>query len=29
MRKAVVATEDERFYRHDGIDVIGLIRALP
>jgi Transglycosylase len=29
MREAVVATEDERFYRHDGIDVIGVIRALP
>ena len=27
--KAVVATEDERFYRHDGIDVIGVLRALP
>jgi membrane carboxypeptidase/penicillin-binding protein PbpC len=29
MREAVVATEDERFYRHDGIDVIGIMRALP
>ena len=29
MRDAVVATEDERFYRHDGIDVIGVVRALP
>jgi membrane carboxypeptidase/penicillin-binding protein len=29
MREAVVATEDERFYRHDGIDIIGVIRALP
>lgn len=29
MRRAVVATEDERFYRHAGIDVIGLMRALP
>jgi membrane peptidoglycan carboxypeptidase len=29
MREAVVATEDERFYRHNGIDVIGVIRALP
>jgi penicillin-binding protein 1A len=29
MREAVVATEDERFYRHDGIDVIGILRALP
>lgn len=27
--RAVVATEDERFYRHDGVDVIGLARALP
>ena len=25
----VVATEDERFYRHDGIDVLGVLRALP
>jgi membrane peptidoglycan carboxypeptidase len=29
MREAVVATEDERFYHHHGIDVIGVIRALP
>jgi membrane peptidoglycan carboxypeptidase len=29
LRDAVVATEDERFYRHDGIDVIGILRALP
>jgi membrane peptidoglycan carboxypeptidase len=29
MREATVATEDERFYRHDGIDVIGILRALP
>jgi membrane peptidoglycan carboxypeptidase len=29
MREAAVATEDERFYRHDGIDVIGVLRALP
>ncbi len=29
MREAVVATEDERFYRHDGIDVIGILRAVP
>jgi penicillin-binding protein 1A len=29
MREAVVATEDERFYRHDGIDLIGVVRALP
>ena len=24
-----MATEDERFYRHDGIDVIGILRAIP
>jgi membrane peptidoglycan carboxypeptidase len=29
MREATVATEDERFYSHDGIDVIGVLRALP
>lgn len=29
LREAVVATEDERFYRHRGIDVIGVIRAIP
>jgi membrane peptidoglycan carboxypeptidase len=29
LREAVVATEDERFYRHHGIDVIGVIRAFP
>jgi membrane peptidoglycan carboxypeptidase len=29
MRQAVVATEDERFYRHHGIDLIGVLRALP
>jgi membrane peptidoglycan carboxypeptidase len=29
LRDAVVATEDERFYRHHGIDVIGVLRALP
>jgi membrane peptidoglycan carboxypeptidase len=29
LREAVVATEDERFYRHHGIDLIGLFRALP
>src|SRR6266571_6966003 len=27
LREAVVATEDERFWRHHGIDVIGLARA--
>ena len=27
MREAVVAAEDERFWRHHGIDVIGLLRA--
>jgi penicillin-binding protein 1A len=29
LRQAVVATEDERFYRHHGIDVLGVLRALP
>jgi len=29
LREAVVATEDERFYRHHGVDVVGLLRALP
>lgn len=29
VRDAVVATEDERFYRHHGIDVVGVLRALP
>jgi penicillin-binding protein 1A len=29
LREAVVATEDERFYRHHGIDLIGVARALP
>lgn len=29
VRQAVVATEDERFYHHHGIDVIGLLRAIP
>jgi len=29
LREAVVATEDERFYHHHGIDMIGLLRALP
>ncbi len=28
-RQAVVATEDERFYRHHGIDLIGILRAIP
>src|SRR2546429_9136727 len=29
MREAIVATEDERFYRHDGIDAVGILRAVP
>jgi membrane peptidoglycan carboxypeptidase len=29
LRQAIVATEDERFYRHHGIDVLGIMRALP
>jgi len=29
LREAVVATEDERFYRHHGLDLIGVLRALP
>ena len=29
LRQAVVATEDERFYRHHGIDLVGMLRALP
>jgi membrane peptidoglycan carboxypeptidase len=29
LRTAVVATEDERFFRHHGIDMIGLARAIP
>jgi len=29
LRDAVVSTEDERFYHHHGIDLIGVIRALP
>src|SRR5437879_13806607 len=29
LREAVVATEDERFYRHHGVDLIGVLRALP
>lgn len=28
LRQAVVATEDEHFYQHRGIDTIGLVRAL-
>ena len=29
LQRAVVATEDERFYQHHGIDLIGVLRALP
>ena len=29
MRSAVVDTEDERFYSHQGVDVIGVLRAAP
>lgn len=29
LRDAVVATEDERFYQHQGVDLIGLLRAIP
>jgi len=29
LRDAVVATEDERFYHHHGVDFIGVLRALP
>jgi penicillin-binding protein 1A len=29
LRAAVVATEDERFYAHHGVDVLGVLRALP
>jgi membrane peptidoglycan carboxypeptidase len=29
LREAVVSTEDERFYRHRGIDLIGVVRAIP
>jgi monofunctional glycosyltransferase len=28
LQRAIVATEDERFYRHHGIDAIGLMRAV-
>ena len=28
LREAVVATEDERFYRHHGIDTVGVLRAI-
>jgi membrane peptidoglycan carboxypeptidase len=28
LQRAIVATEDERFYRHHGIDLIGLTRAI-
>ena len=29
LREAVVATEDERFYQHDGVDLISIARAVP
>ena len=29
LREAVVATEDERFYSHHGIDLLGVLRVLP
>lgn len=29
LQHAVVASEDERFYRHHGIDIVGVLRALP
>jgi membrane peptidoglycan carboxypeptidase len=29
VREAAVATEDERFYRHNGVDLIALLRAVP
>jgi membrane peptidoglycan carboxypeptidase len=29
LRDAVVATEDERFYQHAGVDVVSIARALP
>ncbi|MCE5202962.1 MAG: PBP1A family penicillin-binding protein [Actinomycetia bacterium] len=28
LRQAVIATEDERFYEHQGVDPIGILRAL-
>ncbi|HEV2685311.1 MAG TPA: biosynthetic peptidoglycan transglycosylase [Actinomycetota bacterium] len=28
LRQAVIATEDERFYRHHGIDTLGVLRAV-
>jgi len=28
LQRAIIATEDERFYRHHGVDVIGLMRAV-
>jgi penicillin-binding protein 1A len=28
LRDAVVATEDRRFYEHDGVDLVGMLRAL-
>jgi len=29
LRQAVVATEDERFYDHQGVDLLALLRAVP
>jgi membrane peptidoglycan carboxypeptidase len=29
LREAVVATEDERFYQHSGVDLLALLRAAP
>jgi membrane peptidoglycan carboxypeptidase len=29
VREAAVATEDERFYQHTGVDLIALLRAIP
>jgi len=28
LRQAVIATEDQRFYEHAGVDPLGIIRAL-